>query len=95
VKGNFYVENRFAARLGEFRILQNHYIHQSLEFYRRKMERKGYWLENNRATKSYTMERFEREEARLNAVENRFLLDRHRDYYAGLGLALPEERASA
>lgn len=80
--GRFFVENRHAARLGDFRILQNHYIHQSLEFYRRKMDRKGYWKENNRGMKSYTMERFDREEAFLNAASNTFLFEKHRDYYS-------------
>ncbi|WP_137177579.1 glycosyltransferase family 2 protein [Roseomonas sp. AR75] len=91
VGGRFYIENRHAQRIADFRILQNHYVHQSLDFYRRKMQRRGYWLETNRGVRSYTMERFEREEARLNAVRNTLLLDRHPDADA----AAPAEKLVA
>jgi hypothetical protein len=87
VAGHFHIPNRLAAQFGEFRILQNHYVHQSLEFYRQKMQRRGYWLEMNRGEKSYTMERFEREEQVINAVENRQLFEKHRDYYDRLAAA--------
>jgi hypothetical protein len=88
IGGRFYIENRHALRIQDFRILQNHYIHQSLDYYCCKMKRRGYWLENNLGVKSYTMERFEREEEHLNAVENTLLLDRHRDYYGSAGKSL-------
>lgn len=67
-------------------------MHQSLEFYRRKMERRGYWLEINRGEKSYTMEKFERDEQVINAVENRLLFEKHKEYYDRLA---PAERVPA
>lgn len=80
-QGNFYIPNALAARWSEALLLQNHYIHQSWEFYQRKMTRQGYWWEAHRGRKSYTPERFEREEPLLNQVENRTLFEKHRGYF--------------
>ncbi|MFQ3621961.1 MAG: glycosyltransferase family 2 protein [Acetobacteraceae bacterium] len=81
ITGEHHIPNRLAARIGAFRILQNHYIHQSFDFYRRKMERRGYWLNVHRNTSQYSLELFARDEAYLNAEENTVLLDKHRAYY--------------
>lgn len=76
VQDEFFIPNALADRLAEFEVLQHHYIHQSLDFYRAKMQRRGYWLEQNTGQSSYTMARFEAEERRLNAVENLTLASR-------------------
>lgn len=85
VSSRFYIPNAHARQIGAFRILQNHYVHQSLDFYRAKMRRRGYWLETRRGVKSYTEERFEREEPLLNAVRNDTLFERHLGYYQRAG----------
>lgn len=77
VTGNFFIPNRWAAQWRSLELVQNHYIHQSLAFYRRKMQRKGYWLEQRANKASYTDERWVREEALINASVNTQLLDRH------------------
>jgi hypothetical protein len=95
VSSRFYIANALAHDVAAFRILQNHYVHQSLDFYRAKMQRRGYWLETRRGVKSYTEERFEREEPLLNAVPNDTLFERHRAYYEahGSARALPDAAA--
>lgn len=80
VRSKFFIPNRLAAD-DSMLILQNHYVFRSKEFYKIKMARSGYWKEQNRGVKTYTWEVFEREEAVLNAVENRRLFEKHRDYY--------------
>lgn len=77
VEGHFFIDNKYAARLSDFQILQNHYIHQSHEFYQAKMKRKGYILEVSGKGKSYSDERFIREESIINAVENKKLMAKY------------------
>jgi hypothetical protein len=76
VTGNFFIPNCLAADLAGFELLQNHYIHQSWAFYLQKMQRKGYMLEQTAGKASYTDERWGREEALINAVENTLLSQR-------------------
>lgn len=78
VSGHFFIPNQLAAELEGFDLLQNHYVHQSWAFYLQKMQRKGYMLEQTAGTASYTDERWVREEALLNAVENTQLLIRQK-----------------
>jgi hypothetical protein len=73
IKGKFYIDNKLAKNLDQIKILQNHYIHQSWNFYAQKMKRKGYWLEQNKNTQSYTQERFEQEDKIICAVEDKTL----------------------
>jgi len=95
VEDKFRVSNRWTRELGRMRVLQNHYVHQSLAFYHLKMRRRGYWLDIHKGEKTYTMERFDREDPIFSAIPNDVLFQKHADYYDGAAAACPAPSAAS